>query len=281
MRTGRAIVCAAFVSLASGAFMPARALPWIQFADSESNSLCDVVNAANLELVVLETGELTGITGPDAIFIDTFVDDEGFVFFQEFPAGFIEFAEDADGFRTLWWFTDFGDLVNVNEFTGEPTPTSIFPDEFADVPCNACPFWDEPAECEDSDGDGVEDIFDLCPFTPFDDIADIDGCSCSQIDADADGVIACDDFCPDTPLDEFADDFGCSCSQLDDDLDGVDNCFDLCFDTPADALVDIDGCAIRLRPAVQISFCGSFGAMIIGAMFFGLAGFRSRLRATI
>ena len=179
----------------------ALAVPWIQYADSISDSVCEVVNAANLEFVVLEdTGELVGITGIDTLFVDTFVDEDGFVFYLGDLAGSIEFAEDGEGFRTLWWLTLFGDVANVNEFTGEPTSTGLMPLDFVDVPCDACPFWDEPAECVDSDFDGVVDFYDLCPFTPLNELADRDGCSCSQLDLDGDGVNACDDLCPDTPL---------------------------------------------------------------------------------
>lgn len=236
-----ATVCGLFVAVlcTSG-----HAAPWVPYADTVSDSVCDVVNAANLELVVLEaSGEFVGITGTDVVFLDTFVDEDGTVFYEGQLAGFIDFAEDGDGFRTLWWFTLLGDVANVNEFTGEPTPTGLVPEDFVDVPCDACPLWDEPAECLDTDLDGVEDAFDFCPLTPFDELADVDGCSCSQIDGDGDGVDACDDVCPDTPLTELADFFGCSCSQLDDDQDGVDDCLDLCPTTPPDLIADVDGCA--------------------------------------
>jgi len=227
-----------------GLCVDALALPWIQFADAESSSVCEVVNAANLELVVLaSTGELAGVSGTDVVFADTFVDADGLVFYFGDPAGYIEFAVDADGFRTLWWFTDFNDVANVNEFTGEPTSTGLLPIDFGDVPCDACPFWDVPAECFDSDDDGVEDAFDLCPDTPLDLVADEDGCACEELDGDLDGINACFDLCADTPLDEIPDIDGCSCSQLDSDLDGVDDCFDLCPNTPPSVVADDDGCA--------------------------------------
>lgn len=233
--------------LALGVCTFAHAVPWVQYADIASDSFCDVVNAANLELVVLEeTGELVGVSGTDVVFLDTFVDEAGSVFYQDRPAGVIVFAEDGDGFRTLWWITLFDDVANVNEFTGEPTPTGLFPDDFVDVPCDACPFWDRPAECVDSDSDGVEDVFDLCGFTPFD---------------------------------EAADDDGCSCSQLDDDLDGVDNCIDFCPGTPLDLIADADGCAIQGPPAgeIVISICGSVNTMVLAVMLCGLVGLRLRL----
>ena len=244
MRTEKLVVRGFCMVLASGCFATTQALPWLQYVDSTSDSLCDVVNAANLELVVLEeTGELAGIAGTDVIFSDTFVDADGFVFYDGDPAGFVEFAEDGDGFRTLWWLTELGDVVNVNVFTGEPTPTGLFPFDFADVPCDACPFWDVPGECIDTDLDGVEDAFD---------------------------------FCPGTFLDEFADNDGCSCEQLDDDLDGVDNCFDACAGTSPTAAVDVDGCAVVLviGSGSGGTFCGSISAMIFGMTLFSLVGLR-------
>ena len=220
------------------------AVPWVLYEDPVSGSICDVVNAANLELVVLaNTGELVGVTGSDVVFVGTFVDEEGFVYYDGFAAGYIDFATDGDRMRTLWWFLDVGDVANVNEFTGEPTSSGLDARSFVNVPCDACPLWDEPADCSDSDLDGVVDRFDLCPGTPLDEIADDDGCSCSQYDSDGDGVDDCVDFCPATPLLEVADGFGCSCSQRDLDADGVDDCLDFCPDTPPGSFVGVDGCA--------------------------------------
>ena len=228
-----------------GCATTARAVPWVLFVDAESASICDVVNAANAELVVLDTtGELVIVSGidPEPLF-DTFVDDEGLVFFGGLPAGFIEFAEDGDGFRTLWWFVSVDDVANVNEFTGEPTATGALAFDFTDVPCDACEFWDDPADCADTDLDGVDDRFDDCLLTP---------------------------------LNEAADALGCSCSQLDDDADDVDNCFDLCPGTSLLDAVDIDGCAIVIivEPpgSTTVIACGSFGAMILPVLLCGLVG---------
>lgn len=66
----------------------------------------------------------------------------------------------------------------------------------------------------DADGDGVNDIYDMCPDTLSAQSVDEDGCSCSQSDDDADGIDACDDECPATPLDAAVDQYGCSHSQL-------------------------------------------------------------------
>ena len=113
----------------------AQDVPWDVFVDFQSDSICDVVNAENVELVVLsDTGQLVMVTGPDVVLVDTFVDENGDVFFGPDPAGFITFDLD-------------GDVVNVDGFTGEPTETTLFPLDFFDVPCDACNFWDDPAVC--------------------------------------------------------------------------------------------------------------------------------------
>lgn len=131
----------------------AQSLPWDTFVDTESSSVCDVVNAENLELVV-STDSLTGIdnlvivTGVDVRLADTEVLENGDVLYLGESAGFITFAEDGDGYRTLWW-VGFGDrVVHVDEFTGEPTVTDFYPEDFVDVPCDACPLWDDPTVCE-------------------------------------------------------------------------------------------------------------------------------------
>lgn len=109
------------------------------------------MNADNAELVVLRSnGHLMIVSGSDVELVDTFVDVDGNVFFEGVQAGFIDFAFDGDGFRTLWWTGLTGEVVRVNGFTGEPTPTDSRPDDFHNVPCDACDFWDDPADCEEN-----------------------------------------------------------------------------------------------------------------------------------
>ena len=121
--------------------------PWLLYADTDSTSLCDVVNASNVELVVLTTGQLAIITGEDVTLQDTFVDADGFVFFEGELAGSIGFAEDGDGFATLWWTALTGRVVEVNAFTGVPSESNKLPSDFQDVPCDACVFWDDQSVC--------------------------------------------------------------------------------------------------------------------------------------
>jgi hypothetical protein len=123
-------------------------VPWDVFADPFSNSVCDVVNAANVELVVIAaTGELAIVSGADRIFEDTFVDGAGDVFFDGVYAGSITFETDGDGFRTLWWTSLTGRVIEVDGFRGEPSESDLFPDDFVDVPCDACDFWDDQRDC--------------------------------------------------------------------------------------------------------------------------------------
>lgn len=145
----RAIFAAVFVLALSPALLRAQPIPpWDSFVDSFSNSVCSLVNAGNAELVVLRsTGQLVSVGGPDVILEETFVDAQGVVFFEEEPAGLLDFATDGDGFRTLWWFTLTGTVMEIDSLTGEPLGGDSFPDDFVDVPCDACEFWDDPAIC--------------------------------------------------------------------------------------------------------------------------------------
>ncbi len=219
------------VVLASAA---AHGQPWDQFVDPVSGVICDVVNAGNLEFVVFsDTGEVVVVTGEDYAFLEPFVDENGVYFFDGPPEGTIEFAEDGDGFPTLWLLAADGTVLDLDPDTGEPIYTGLFPFEFVGAPCDAFDLWD------DDDFDGVPDDFDFCPETPEHEPVDEDGCACFEVDSDGDGLDDCVDECP---FDFGEDEFGCPCGAFDDDLDGVDNCFDLCPGTPLNTFVTEDGC---------------------------------------
>ena len=127
---------------------PQQQKPWVLFLDDESESRCDVVNADNAELVVLQgTGQMVIVSGTDVTLADTVVDALGFVTFEGDPAGVIDFALDGDGLRTLWWTSLTGQVVEVDGFTGEPDFTGNLPEDYRDVPCDACDFWDDAAVC--------------------------------------------------------------------------------------------------------------------------------------
>jgi hypothetical protein len=145
---GSLIACTLVVAVFP-AVSQAQVEPWDSFQDSASNSVCSLVNAGNAELVVLRsTGQLVSVGGSDVILEDTFVDAQGFVFFEDGPAGLLDFATDGDGFRTLWWLTLTGTAIEIDPLTGEPQGGDSFPDDFEDVPCDACDFWDDPSVCE-------------------------------------------------------------------------------------------------------------------------------------
>lgn len=124
--------------------------PWETFVDDVSTSACDVVNASNVELVVLhETGELAVVTGIDATLSGTEVDGAGNVFFDGTPAGFITFAEDGDGLRSLWWVSLTGRVIELDGLSGNPIESDSFPDDFRGAGCDACDFWDDQTICAD------------------------------------------------------------------------------------------------------------------------------------
>ena len=246
-RSGPFIAAALLILSASAGWAQAQFLPWNVYADSQSASICDLVNAANLELVVLaENGPLVIVTGPDLELVNTFVDDANNVFVDDELFGFIDFAEDGEGFRTLWWLTPAGSVVFVDPITGDPSDSELFPGEFIEVPCDACQFWDDVADCGgdfvDSDLDGIGDPFD---------------------------------YCPDTPLDAAVDDAGCACFQVDTDLDGVNDCDDLCPDSPREVFVDADGCGevVAGPPPVGV-VCGALNSLTLALCFGGLCGLR-------
>ncbi len=122
--------------------------PWLLFLDSQSTSRCDAVNADNVRLVVLQDGgHLRIVSGTDVTLLDTTVDADGFVFFEGDPAGVIDFAVDGDGFRSLWWMSLTGNVVAVDGFTGEPSPTNKTPIDFRSAGCDACDDWDDASVC--------------------------------------------------------------------------------------------------------------------------------------
>lgn len=183
----------------------AQEVPWDIFSDPESDSACDVVNAGNLEVVVLsDTGELVVVTGDDYTLGEAaFVDAEGVFFFEGIPVGEVLFAVDGDGFRTLWLLAPDNTVLELDPNTGEPIFTNQFPGDFVGVPCDAFDLWD------DDDFDDVLDEFDGCPGTPPNTVVTEEGCPCNEFDEDDDGINDCFDDCPNTPLGADVDEVGC------------------------------------------------------------------------
>lgn len=96
----------------------------------------------------------------------------------------------------------------------------------------------------DTDGDGIEDKYDIAPFQPedFDDFQDEDGIP--DPDNDEDGVPDEKDIAPNEPedVDGFQDEDGVP--DLDNDEDGIPDIRDACPDQPEDfdGFEDEDGC---------------------------------------
>jgi len=264
----------------------AQVLPWDTFADSESDSICDVVNAENTELVVLSsTGELQVLGGDIVPF--SFVDAIGSVYIETEPFGFIEFRTDGDGFRTLWWLTSTGRVVAIDEFTLEPLPTNLLPTDFEDVPCDACTVLDDPvlcgclsaADCDDGDvctddfclnGDCTH-VFNRAPCSDGDTCtagdecfngvcAGVSVCECRSAADCADGDICTDEVCLDGECVYVDNTAPCN--------DG-DSCTtdDSCFGGVC-AGFEIAGCGSP--PPIRISFCGTNLAAILPLTLGGL-----------
>ncbi len=118
------------------------------FQDPESDALCNVVNAANTQLVVLtDTGQLAVVSGEDTVLEDTLVDETGAVTFEGGPAGFLRFDTDGDGARRVFWETLTGRLITVDGISGVPTESNRTSDDLRNVSCDACEFLDNAPEC--------------------------------------------------------------------------------------------------------------------------------------
>ena len=95
----------------------------------------------------------------------------------------------------------------------------------------------------DTDGDGVVDTLDQCPWTDSSTTADQQGCAWSQRDSDGDGVVNGEDTCPETFSGDVVDENGCSASQRDSDGDGFNDFIDPCPYSPGLDDYDGDGCS--------------------------------------
>ncbi len=152
-------------------------MTWAQTAwdvniDNLSTSECGIVNAVSAEtglpiqLVILtETAELMIVSRTDTILSFTQVDLANQVFDDGVPRGFVEFADDGDGFRTVWWVSLDGSVVLVDPFTAEIFAGTDFPEDFINVPCDACEFVDLPpaGECfTDPPIDPIPIIVNVC-----------------------------------------------------------------------------------------------------------------------
>jgi len=230
--------------LGLGGSAVAQNVPWQVFEDPNSPSVCDVVNAAEDELVVIPdldgaTGQLFVVTGSvDLPIPDSFVVldarafepgvADGDVFLADELVGFLVFVEDGDGFRTLWWLSFTGRVISVDGLALSVSETDTFPGDFVDVPCDALPFWDgclSDAECDDAN---------VCT----DDLCDAGECVYLAVSG------SCDD--------------GDDCTGLDACSNGV--CSGIL----------LPGCEGDAPPVISINFCGNGMAMMMLSTFLGL-----------
>ena len=104
----------------------------------------------------------------------------------------------------------------------------------------------------DSDRDGVPDIWDKCPNTPYNSLVDSTGCpgNTQIIDTDRDGVIDMWDTEPNTPPNSLVDRNGRSgqAQLVDSDGDGVIDQWDIEPNTPPGSLVNRSGQAAGALP---------------------------------
>jgi hypothetical protein len=143
------VLVSAFVVL----FVPGLALgqfgdDWVVFVDPLTGEECGIVNTSNAELTVVDaTGEMILVSGVDTLLPLLFVDLDNNVFFDGQPAGTIVYADDADGFASVFWVTDLDTVVEIDLVTGEPFDSGLFPEEISGNGCFACDFIDDDPFC--------------------------------------------------------------------------------------------------------------------------------------
>ena len=154
MRNNQLIAAAMMLSAWIGMVGVAAAqdTPFLLLEDSLTEDTCDLVNAQNVEMVILEnTGELVVVSsGTDWVVNGVVVESNFDVYYDNQYAGYIDFFTDGDGERTLWWVWLEDRAVHVDESTGAPTTSGDLPGDFFNVPCDACATgdWDDSSDCE-------------------------------------------------------------------------------------------------------------------------------------
>lgn len=130
--------------LAPNGTAPPTNVDWFVFSDGESEQQCDLINGVGFQAVVLSpSGELmmvgAGQDVPDQL-TGLFLDDAGnLVTEEEVAFARLVFAEDANGNRRSWLTLIDGSLLGA-----EPGSEPRFPDQFANVGCDACGLVDSP-----------------------------------------------------------------------------------------------------------------------------------------
>lgn len=231
------------VVLPGGASAVAEVSPYRLFFDEPfSASRCEVVNAALVELAVIDaTGELEVLSGDVVPF--SFVDSAGYVYIDLIPAGVIVFADDADGFRTLWWLSLSGTIIDWDETFRIARETHQLPSSRSNVPCGVCEVIYDPAICGGCLTDLECDDFNECT----DDICELG--ECYYFDNDA--------YCND----------GDPCTEDDVCVAGVCTGFEV---EGCGVVVDGGGSSVRPSPGISFSFCGSGASLAMCLNAFGL-----------
>lgn len=151
------------------------------------------------------------------------------------------------GFRLRNWRFDYA-YTNDNEYDLEPYH------QFGVVYF----FPQKELKPADSDGDGILDIDDKCPYQPedYDRFQDEDGCP--DPDNDRDRILDIDDECPNDPedYDQFQDKDGCP--DPDNDQDGILDIDDKCPNIPEtfNNYNDEDGCPDTIPTVVSFKEIG-------------------------
>ncbi len=135
---------------------------WEVFDDPSVVSVCGVVNVASLEFAVRSCdGALVLVTGPDEGFSNTFVTLDGDVLIDGRASGYIDYQQDADGFFTLWWFSEDGFLIDFDDAISEPYETDALPSEISNVACDAAVMWSGDGDCGAAFGDLIMRAVDV------------------------------------------------------------------------------------------------------------------------
>jgi hypothetical protein len=121
---------------------------WEVFDDPSVVSVCGVVNVGSLEFAVRSCdGALVLVTGPDEGFSNTFVTLAGDVLIDGRASGYIDYEQDADGFFTLWWFSEDDFLIDFDDAISEPYESNVLPSDISNVACDATAVWSGDGDC--------------------------------------------------------------------------------------------------------------------------------------
>ena len=57
-------------------------------------------------------------------------------------------GQDADGFFTLWWFSEDNFLIDLDDVTSEPYESDVLPGDISNVACDAAVMWSGDGDCD-------------------------------------------------------------------------------------------------------------------------------------